>query len=503
MAGRRTFLGAVITLGVLSAACEHGSSGGAPELRIGSKNFTESVILGEIALHLVRSTGAGAVHRRALGGTRVVWNALRSGEIDVYPEYTGTITEEILKGRDVAGGDHLAAALDAYGIRMSRPLGFHNNYALGMREERAARLEIERISDLIPHAGLAFRLSNEFMDRADGWPRLRAAYGLPQRDVRGLDHDLAYRALESGSADVIDLYTTDAEIPYYGFRTLEDDRGHFTAYEAVLLHRTDLAERAPAAVAALGRLAGRIDERRMMRMNGRVKLEGEAESSVAADFVSRHLELSVDASPESFAERLLRRTVEHLTLVGISLATAILVAIPLGVLAAKRRAAGRVILGLTGVVQTIPALALLVFMIPLLGLGGPPAVVALFLYSLLPIVRNTCSGLVEIPAALSESAEALGLPPAARLRLIELPLASPAILAGVKTSAVINVGAATLGALIGAGGFGQPILTGIRLDDVGLILEGAVPAALLALIVQGLFDLGERVVVPKGLRLGR
>jgi osmoprotectant transport system permease protein len=162
-----------------------------------------------------------------------------------------------------------------------------------------------------------------------------------------------------------------------------------------------------------------------------------------------------------------------------------------------------VILAVAGVLQTVPSLALLVLMIPLLGIGAPPAIAALLLYSLLPIVRNVHAGLRAIPEPLRESAEALGLPPAARLLRVELPLASPAILAGIKTSAVINVGTATLGALIGAGGYGQPILTGIRLDDAGLLLEGAVPAALLALAVQGLFDGLERVLAPRGLRLGR
>jgi osmoprotectant transport system permease protein len=160
-----------------------------------------------------------------------------------------------------------------------------------------------------------------------------------------------------------------------------------------------------------------------------------------------------------------------------------------------------VILAIVGIVQTIPSLALLVFLIPFLGIGGLPAMVALFLYSLLPIVRNTYAGLHDIPIQIRESAEALGLRAAARLRLVELPMAARAILAGIKTSAVINVGTATLGALIGAGGYGQPILTGIRLDDLGLILEGAVPAAVLALLVQGLFELAERWLVPRGLRL--
>jgi osmoprotectant transport system permease protein len=179
---------------------------------------------------------------------------------------------------------------------------------------------------------------------------------------------------------------------------------------------------------------------------------------------------------------------------------AIAIAVPLGILSARRPRLGQVVLGAVGVLQTIPSLALLVFMIPLFGIGGPPAVAALFFYSLLPIVRNTYTGLRDIPPALTESARALGLPPRARLRLVELPLASPAVLAGIKTAAVINVGTATLGALIGAGGYGQPILTGIRLDDMGLILQGAVPAALLALAVQGLFEFVERRIVPQGLR---
>jgi osmoprotectant transport system permease protein len=197
----------------------------------------------------------------------------------------------------------------------------------------------------------------------------------------------------------------------------------------------------------------------------------------------------------------MRRAIEHLQLVGLSLLAAIAVAVPLGVLAARSPPVGQIVLGAVGVVQTIPSLALLVFMIPLLGIGALPAMVALFLYSLLPIVRNTHAGLTNIAPALRESAEALGLPPGAILRRIDLPLASPLILAGIKSAAVINVGTATLGALIGAGGFGQPIFTGIRLDDVGLILQGAVPASLLALLVQGLFDIIERRIVPRGLRL--
>jgi osmoprotectant transport system permease protein len=200
-------------------------------------------------------------------------------------------------------------------------------------------------------------------------------------------------------------------------------------------------------------------------------------------------------------DRLISTTSEHLFLVCLSLGAAILVAIPLGIWGARNSTLGQVILSSVGIIQTIPSLALLVFMIPLLGIGGPPALVALFLYSLLPIVRNTLSGLTGLPIDVQESAHALGLPASARLRLIELPLAARSILAGIKTSAVINVGTATLGALIGAGGYGQPILTGIRLDDTSLILEGAIPAAVLALLVQWSFDFVERTLLSPGLQI--
>jgi osmoprotectant transport system permease protein len=231
-------------------------------------------------------------------------------------------------------------------------------------------------------------------------------------------------------------------------------------------------------------------------MNAGVTLDGRSESEVAGEFVNTLFEKPAARKPAEHRAPILQYTVEHLELTGLSLAVAVLAGLPLGIIASRRPRFARAVLGITGVVQTIPSLALLVFMIPLLGIGFAPAVVALFLYSLLPIVRNTCTGLLDIPLPLRESAIALGLSDGARLRRVELPLATRSVLAGIKTAAVINIGTATLGALIGAGGYGQPILTGIRLNDVRLILEGAVPAALLALLVQWLFDLIERWLLP-------
>jgi osmoprotectant transport system permease protein len=270
---------------------------------------------------------------------------------------------------------------------------------------------------------------------------------------------------------------------------------------AVIVYHADLLQRAPRALSAMLRLEGRIDKQSVIAMNSAVKMDRRAEGEVAAQFLAANFGL-VDAQPaEGLASRLARRTIEHLRLTILSLGAAIIVALPLGVVAARRPVLGQAILAAASIVQTIPSLALLVFMIPILGIGPAPAIAALFLYSLLPIIRNTAAGLVAIPFSIRISAIALGLTPMRRLRLIELPIASPAILAGMKTAAVINVGTATLGALIGAGGFGQPIFTGVRLDNYGLILEGAVPAALLALAVQGLFELAERHLVPRGLRI--
>ena len=486
---------------VFLVACVATNAASAQEVRIGSKAFTESVILGEMIAHLARDQGANVRHHKQLGGTRVLWDALLAGEIDIYPEYTGTLTNEIFSNKSLNNEDQLREELYRLGLEMTETIGFNNTYAIGMLDARATTLGVTKISDLRKHPELSFGFGNEFMERGDGWPSLRAHYQLPHTDVVGLDHDLAYRGLKAGDIDAMDVYTTDAAIAFYRLRVLEDDLRHFPVYNAVLVYRDEWGKKAPTIVRAIDRLEGSITEKEMVRVNSRVKLEGLNESDAAAEFISEHFDIVSETQKINWLESLLKNTYEHLKLVGISLSAALVVALPLGIISARRRNIGQIILSIVGIIQTIPSLALFVFMIPLVGIGGPPAMLALFLYSLLPIVRNTHAGLTGIPADIIESGRAIGLPSRARLRLIEIPLASATILAGIKTSAVINVGTATLGALIGAGGYGQPILTGIRLDNIGLILSGAVPAAVLALLVQGAFEVAEKSIVPKGLRI--
>ncbi|MFM8284250.1 MAG: glycine betaine ABC transporter substrate-binding protein [Planctomycetaceae bacterium] len=482
--------------------------GAAERLVVGSKGFTEGIILGELLAATARHGGCDAIHRAALGGTQIVFKALERGEIDCYVEYSGTLTEELLRGEPVGSPAAIAQVLAARGIAVGPELGFDNTYGLAMRRDLADRLGLATIGDLAARSGepevarLVFGFSDEFVRRADGWPAVRDTYRLPQVP-RVLDHALAYRGIDGGSLHVTDLYATDPEPRLHDLVLLADDRHAFREYRALVLHRGDLGTRAPEFVRMLGRLAGTIDGARMAAMNAAVRLDGKAEETVAADFLRGDLGWDVAAAPaeglRTLATDLLRATGQHLLLVFVSLAAAIVVGVPAGIVADRRPALGRWILGVVGVIQTIPSMAVLVFMVPLLGLGWRPAALALFLYSLLPIVRGTAAGLASIPAHLREAALALGLTPAERLRLVELPMASRSILSGIKTAAVINVGTATIGGLIGAGGYGEAILSGIRLADPARLMEGAIPAALLALGLQGAFDLLERKLLPAGL----
>jgi len=473
-------------------------------LNVGSKRFAESRILGEMITQTASKTGeAQAVHKSGLGNTGIVFAALQSGSIDIYPEYTGTISQELLKSKDKLTLGDMNARLAPLGLAAGVPLGFNDTYALAMRGDQAQKLGIKTLSDLAKHPELKLGLSQEFLKRADGWPGVKAAYGLPFASPQGLDHGLAYEAVAAGQIDVTDIYSTDSKIAKYKLRVLDDDKHYFPAYDAVLLYRKDLPTRLPKTWAALSALQGKIDAPQMITLNAQVELSNATPAAVAKAYLSgskaaaTHETLwSALSGPDFWPE-----TRQHLFLVFASLALSILAGIPLGIWAARAKAAAQPVLSVTGLIQTIPSLALLAFLIALLHqIGSVPTIAALFLYSLLPIVRNTYTGLTDISPTLRESALALGLPSAARLRLIELPLASRAIFAGIKTAAVINVGTATIAAFVGAGGYGDRITQGLENNDNLLLLAGAIPAAVLALLVQYGFDLLDRAVVPKGLR---
>ncbi|HEY8089361.1 MAG TPA: glycine betaine ABC transporter substrate-binding protein [Polyangiaceae bacterium] len=470
------------------------------KVAVGSKAFPESWVLAEAVTVLAASTGADVEHRQNLGGTEIVAQALRAGSIDVYPEYTGTL-REVLLHEPGATTAQVRAALARDGLGMTASLGFEDSYALAVPPLVADRDALRAISDLAAHPELRGAFSHEFLGRADGWPGLRDRYGLGLAEVRGVDHPLAFEALRTGAADVVDAYTTDPDIDRLGLRLLVDDRGFFPRYEAVLVYRLDLRDRAPFALAAMERMEGRVDRATVARANAALT-EGRTPRQAAIALLDASLGesplRSAPAAPSALAS-MLAALLRHLALVLSSLAACVVAGVPLGIVASRRPRLATIVLGATGILQTIPSLALLALLIPVVGIGVFPAAVALFLYGLLPIVQGTCTGITGIPAALAESAEALGLTPRAKLLRVELPLASPSILGGIRTSAVIGVGTATIAALVGAGGLGDAILQGITLRSPGLILQGAVPAALLALAMQWAFGVAERALIPRGM----
>jgi osmoprotectant transport system permease protein len=485
----------------------------AEPVAVGSKRFTESYVLGEIVTQTLQAAGVPAVHRQGLGNTAIVERALMRGEVQVYPEYTGTIARELLKLEGNPTLAELNALLAPRGLLVAVPLGFNNTYALALREADAQRLGVATISDLarLPPAELSrlrTGLSHEFLVRADGWPALAQAYGLALKPGRGLDHGLAFQALAGGQVDLIDVYSTDAQIGRLGLRVLRDDRGFFPRYDAVLLMRQSLPE---AAQRALAQLQGRLDEAAMIALNAEAEIDRKPFAEVARGFLARQAAAAsaVSAAASSatpapaagrpgFVERLFapdlpRLLAEHLALVFGSLALAVAVGVPLGMWAQARPRAGAMLRGAVGLLQTVPSLALLAVLVALLGrIGFVPALLALFTYALLPIVGNTIAGLAAVPAGLVQAAQALGLSRRDVMRNVMLPLALPVLLAGVTTAAVINVGTATVAAFVGAGGLGERIVAGLAVNDPAQMLAGALPAALLAVLVQAGFGLLER-----------
>jgi osmoprotectant transport system permease protein len=483
------------SLGILSAVLFLCLPAQAAKIVVGSKKFTESYVLGEIAKTALQKAGLTVEHKQGMGGTIILWQALVGGGIALYPEYTGTIDEEILKTKQPLSTDEIRGQLREKGVGMTGELGFDNTYALVMRRDRADKLGIRKISDLRDHPDLNIGVTHEFLDRRDGWAPLSARYGLQMRNVRGIDHALGYAALANGSIDLKDAYSTDARIAENNLIVLDDDLQFFPQYKAVFLYRLGID---PRAVSALENLAGTLDTTRMTQLNAEAERTKNYASAAALYFGQKPEPVSGE-----LARKIARWTGQHLELVGASLLLAIIVGIPLGIRASRPGPVSDFILATIGVIQTIPSLALLALLVPLpfFGISPVTAIVALFLYSLLPIVRNTATGLQDIATPVRESAAALGLEPQAQLWKVFLPLASRTILAGVKTSAIINVGTATLAALVGVGGLGEPIISGLNLNDYSTILQGAIPAAVLALLVQFFFDGLERVFIPKGLRL--
>lgn len=461
-----------------------------PKIRVGSKHFTEGYLLTELMAQLLQARGFDLERIHGLGGTMVCFQALKEGKIDLYPEYTGTIEQEILKSDRRLGFEELKEEVQGrFGLTLLAPFGFNNTYAIALLKSKSRELEISKISDLKQHPTLEGGLSYEFLKRQDGWEALARHYALPFQPV-GLEHGLAYEAIQAGQIDFTDAYTTDAKVDKFNLQVLEDDAGFFPIYLAVPFVRKELAKELAPTLAPLSDL---LDEATMRALNAEVELNRRPYPEVARAFLIERglIPPSTALHQGGLIDRLTRRTLEHLGLTLLALVLAVAIAVPLGIASYRVGALGNFIIPVAGLFQTIPSIALLALLIPVFGIGKPPAITALFIYGLLPIIRNTYAGLKHVDPQYRLIALAMGLTTWQRLKLVELPLSFPILLAGIKTAAIINIGTATLAAFIGAGGLGEPIVTGLALNDHRLILEGALPAAGLALATEFAFRIFE------------
>jgi len=466
---------------------------------VGSKIFTESYILGEIAAQIVEKDANVSVDRKlGIGNTGMLIEALKSGKIDVYPDYSGTVAETLLKNPNLRSLPEINAALAPLGLTISDSLGFNNTYALAVKESFAEKNNLRTMSDLLTiKSPIRVAFSYEFMDRADGFRGMVQEYKLPfsAGQVAQMEHSLVYQAINENAVDLIEVYSTDANINKFNLRVLTDDLHYFPSYQAVWVARKAFAKEHPDQWKSLKKYEGAINQKEMSSLNARAELEKISFSTIASGFLG-----TVKLDTDTRAGQIWDRTKEHLWLVGIALLFSIVIGIPLGIAAAKFRKAGQGILLFAALVQTIPTLALLCLLIPLFGIGLTPALVALCMYSLLPVILNTLTGIQAIDSKHLENAKAFGLSAVQILYKITLPLASPMILAGLKTATIVSIGTATLAALIGAGGYGALIISGLALNNIPTILMGAIPAAVMALLAHFIFDGLNGVLVPKGCR---
>ena len=316
------------------------------------------------------------------------------------------------------------------------------------------------------------------------------------KDITSMEHSLAYQAIDNGKADLLEVYTTDAKIKSLDLVVLEDDQSFFPDYQAVLLAREDFVVERPLAWEALLTLEATLNETKVQELNGSVDLDKKEFSETIKSYIGHNKKLTKNRTLKS----IIKRTKEHSVMVFVTLFLSLVIGIPLGVLASYHQKTGQLIVLTSSLFQTIPSLALLCFLIPLFGIGTKPALVALFMYGLLPIVVSTTSGLRAVDGRLLEVADTLGFSPLQRIIRVEIPMASPQIITGVRTAAIITIATATLAALIGAGGYGVPIVRGLAINDMETVLLGAIPAAGMAILAHFLFEALEILIIPAPLR---
>ncbi|MAF77885.1 MAG: hypothetical protein CME60_06955 [Halobacteriovoraceae bacterium] len=493
-------------------------------IKVGSKIFTEGQILGEMmTLVLNEKLDHPATAQLNFGGTKVVFDALLGGDIDIYPEYTGTGYVFILKKENLIRDPEriykevALAYKERYQILWSPPMGFNNSYALVVRKDDPRFSGISKLSQL-PKDLRPFRYASphEFMERTDGFRSFKDFYQFQfdPSQIMGMDAGLMYSALKEKQVDMIMAYATDGRIEAYHLKTIKDDLHFFPPYWAAWNFKEKTLKKYPILKEATELFHNLISEEEMIQMNAAVDEYKRSPKEVARNFLIKKGILTGKVNTKSSHSKrgvleflyqkrfyLYKIMKEHIQLSSLSLFLAILISLPLGILLTRYQKISGPVFAVINTLQTIPSLALLGLLIPLTGIGFVPAITALFLYCLLPLIRNTYTGIQGVDSKYIEASKGMGLTSFQILKTVEIPLALPVILAGVRTSSVIVIGTATLAALVGAGGLGEPIFRGVATINSSLILLGAIPSALLAILVDKALSLAERKLISKGLQL--
>ncbi len=472
---------------------------------IGSKNFTESIVLGETMAQLIEArTDLNVIRKLNMGGTVVNFEALKNGEIDLYPEYTGTGLVNLLKKPAINDPEKVFEIVKKefkqnFDLIWLPQFGLNNTYAIAVRNDDPRVEGITSISDLAKVSGqLKLGAELEFLDRPDGYQNLAREYGLKfkKENISNLDAGLMYQAIEQGQVDVISALATDGRNKSFNLRILEDDRFFFPPYYAAPLVREETIQEHPELRTVLEELSGKLDDKTITAMNFQVDAEGKTPADVSREFLVKSGLVKGKYAQTSSSQKgflhyfwsekdyLFTLFWQHLYLTLFGLFIALIIGVPSGIILTRKPEIANYVFGVVNTIQTIPSLALLGFLIPLLGIGQTPAIIALSLYALLPVVRNTYVGIQEVNPILKDAVRGIGLTDMQILRTVEIPLALPTMLAGIRIATVLLVGTATLTSLVGAGGFGEPIFRGIASVQTNTILLGTIPTALMAILLD-------------------
>ncbi len=438
----------------------------APVIMVGSKPNTESKIIAEMIALALETTGEAQVERKfGLGETPIILEHLKAGKIDIYPEYSGNIGDLLISASWDKTLGKIRGALAGHKIVTSGTLGFNRTSTLAVKKDNTRFKDINTISDLKKLSGFKGGFTYKFLRSGRGLFPLMKDYGITQKKVRKMSKKRMIETINSGEVEIIEMASTDPALLKYNLKTLKDDRGFLPKYLAFMLTKKDFPTKYPASWKILHDvLVGRITEADMARMNAQVELEGKSYSAIAAGFLKK---AGVNTN-FSMWKQIYPKLLTHIQLVIIPLLLSTIFGVFLVVMAAKNKVFEKLVTLMNRFYKPIPFLVFLCILIPFLGTGKTPVYMTLFIFGIFPIVKYSFPN-----------------------------WSIHNILSGVKNTAFINVGMATIAAYVGAGGLGDLIISGLSGNDKNMILMGVIPAIILGVLIHLLIELSDKYMSPK------